>query len=146
MKTSKLPVFEAPPAAPPVRYPRPIGYHVVVEPREPPATTAGGIHLPQRTKRANRATDYIGVLRAVGQFAWTAKTPELDWNTLENKPQVGDWVIFRQHAGQKLRMRQDQSTLVSGDKEDEAYLLVMADTDIIGSLTAEEAKQFYSWV
>jgi co-chaperonin GroES (HSP10) len=140
-----LPTFDAPPAAAPVSIPRPLAYHVIVEPREPPSASAGGIILAQKTRRANRATDTIGVLKAVGQFAWTAKTPELDWSLLNNPPQVGDWVIFRQHAGQKLRLRVDAQTLRAGDQEDEQYLLIMADTDIIGSLTPDQAKQFYSW-
>lgn len=140
------PTFDAPTAAAPVSLPHCVGYHVLVEPREPPSESTGGIILAQKTRRANRATDYIGVLRGTGQFAWTAKTPELDWNQLEVKPQIGDWVIFKQHAGQKLRLRQDQATMVAGDKEDEAYLIMMADTDIIGTLTPEQAKQFYSWV
>lgn len=143
---SKYPTFEAPAAAPPVSLPRCVGYHVIVEPREPPSATGGGIILAGKTKRANRATDYIGVLKAVGQFAWTAKTPELDWNTLTNPPQVGDWVIFKLHAGQKLKLRRAQAEIVAGDKEDEHYLLMMADTDIIGVLTEEQAAQFYSWV
>lgn len=143
---SSLPTFEAPPARPAVSIPTPIGYHVIIEPREPPSKSEGGIILAQKTRRANRATDYIGVLRAVGELAWTAKTEELDWNTLTRKPQVGDWVIFKVHAGQKLRLRQDQASLVAGDREDEAYLLMMADTDIIGVLTPEQAQQFYSWV
>jgi co-chaperonin GroES (HSP10) len=137
--------FDAPPAPAPISIPNPLGYHVIVEPREPPAQTAGGIILAQKTRRANRATDYIGVLKAVGQLAWKAKTPELDWSTLDNVPKVGDLVIFKLQAGQKLRIRQEQQTLVDGDKEDEAYLLIMADTDIIGTLTPEQAQQFYSW-
>lgn len=146
MKPSvQLPTFEAPPSRAPLSIPRPLAYHVIVEPREPPSTSKGGIILAQKTKRANRATDTIGVLKAAGQFAWTAKTPELDWSALIDPPQVGDWVIFKQHAGQKLRLRVDQQELVAGDKEDEAYLLIMADTDIIGTLTPEQAQQFYSW-
>ena len=141
----ELPKFEAPPAAPPLRLPRPLGYHVIVEPLEPDEMSAGGIVLAQKTRRANRATSTIGYLRAAGQFAWKAKTPELDWSTLEGTPKVGDMIIFKQHAGQKLRVRVDPKLLAAG-KEDEAYLLLLADTDIIGTLTEDEAKQFYSWV
>ncbi len=143
---SKYPAFDAPAPAAPVSIPKPIGYHVIVEPREPPSRTPGGILLAEKTKRANRATDYIGVLRAVGEFAWKAKTPEIDWSTLQEKPQVGDLVIFKLHAGQKLRIRRDTDTLVAGDLQDEAYLLMMFDTDIIGKLTTEQSEQFYSWV
>lgn len=141
-----LPTFEAPPAPAPVSIPRVLGYHVIVEPLEPDAYSAGGIALSQKTRRANRATGTIGTLKAAGQFAWKAKTKEIDWSTLENPPQVGELVIFRHMAGQKLRLRVDQQALVAGDQEDEQYLLLMDDTDIIGTLTPEEAKQFYSWV
>jgi co-chaperonin GroES (HSP10) len=141
----ELPKFEAPPAPPALALPRPIGYHVIVEPLEPDEYSAGGIALAQKTRRANRATSTIGHLRAIGQFAWQAKTPELDWSTLENPPKVGELVVFKQHAGQKLRVRIPVGDIRAG-KEDEAYLLLLADTDIIGTLTEEEAMQFYSWV
>jgi co-chaperonin GroES (HSP10) len=141
-----LPTFEAPPAPAPVSIPRPLAYHVIVEPLEPDAYSAGGIALSQKTRRANRATGTIGTLKAVGQFAWQAKTAELDWSLLQNPPKVGELVIFRQHAGQKLRLRVSTQALVEGDQEDEQYLLLLDDTDIIGTLTPEEAKQFYSWV
>lgn len=137
--------FDAPPPKAPVSIPRALGYHVIVEPREPDSKSQGGIILANKTRRANRATDTIGVVEDIGQFAWKAKTPELDWSTLEDPPKVGDWVIFKQHAGQKLRLRMDQQELVAGDKEDEQYLLIMFDTDIIGTLTPEQARQFYSW-
>lgn len=140
-----LPTFEAPPAAAPVSIPRPLAYHIIVEPREPDSTSKGGILFAQKTRRANRATDTIGIVKAIGQFAWQAKTPELDWSLLENPPGVGDWVIFKQHAGQKLRLRTEQGALIAGDQEDEQYLIIMADTDIMGVLTPEQAKQFYSW-
>lgn len=148
MKPAKLnlPTFEAPPAPAPLSIPRVLAYHVIVEPLEPDAYSKGGIALSQKTRRANRATGTIGTLKAVGQFAWKAKTAELDWSTLENPPKVGDLVIFRHMAGQKLRLRVDQRKLVEGEQEDEQYLLLMDDTDIIGTLTPEEAKQFYSWV
>lgn len=146
MTKTTYPEFDAPASRPPISLPHCVGYHVLVEPREPPSTSVGGIVLPQKTKRANRATDYIGTLLAVGQFAWQAKTPELDWNALERKPQVGELVVFKQMAGQKMRLRQQQAEMIAGDLEDEHYLLLMADTDIIGILTPEQAEQFYSWV
>lgn len=142
----KLPAFDAPPAAAPISYPSPVGYHVIVEPRKPPAATAGGIVLAQKTRRANRATDYIGTVVAMGQFAFTAKTAEIDWATLKDAPKVGDLVVYKQHAGQKLRLRQQQQELIDGDDEDEAYLLLMYDTDLIAKVTPEQAEQFYSWV
>lgn len=146
MTKTAYPAFDAPAPPPPVSLPHAVGYHVIVEPREPESASDGGILLSNKTKRANRATDYIGVLKGVGEFAWKAKTPEIDWGTLERKPQIGDWVVFKLHAGQKLRLRRSQAELVAGDIEDEAYLLMMFDTDIIGILTPEQAKQFYSWV
>lgn len=143
---SKYPAFDAPAPAAPLSIPKPIGYHVIVEPREPPAKSQGGILLAEKTKRANRATDYIGKLLAVGEFAWKAKTAEIDWGTLQDVPQVGDLVIIKSHAGQKLRIRKDTATLLDGDKEGESYLLIMFDTDIIGKVTPEQADQFYAWV
>lgn len=140
-----LPSFDAPPT--PVTLPTPLSFHVLIHPRAPKATSAGGIALPGRTRRANRATDYVGQLVAVGALAFKARVGELDMTAEPNWPQLNDWVVYRMHAGQKLRIHKDQQELIDGDEEDEDYVLLCHDTDVVATFKSEEeANRFYSWV
>jgi co-chaperonin GroES (HSP10) len=127
--------------------PKPMSYHVIIEPRKPPETSAGGIVLAQKTRRANRACDYIGKVLSIGSLAFKAKTPELDLSLETGWPNVGDWVAFKQHAGQKLKLRRDANELRARNEEDEDYLIVLNDTDIIAVFKSDQdTDQFYSWV
>jgi hypothetical protein len=104
------------------------------------------IALAKRSIKAQLAVCSIGQIVTVGAQAWRAGTPDLD---PKNDPvaaalEVGDWIHFRQHAGQKLKTGDN---VFSTDESIEDFILVMADTDILGVFRDEaHAAQFYDWV
>jgi co-chaperonin GroES (HSP10) len=137
---------DALPAPAPTPIPTPLGYYLIVEPQEPPTHSAGGIALPSKTKLANRLTGTCGKVLAVGALAFTMKTQEgLDLTNEKNWPKVGEWCIFKLHAGQKLRVRQDQQSMIASDSEDQKYLLLIEDTSIICRIDEKDLPSFYAW-
>jgi co-chaperonin GroES (HSP10) len=142
----ELPTFDAPQVFE-TPFPAPLGYSVVVKPR-PPKKQVGRIATSKKTQEADQALETIGTVLAVGSLAWGA-SGGLDLTNDPSKPKVGDWVVYRQYAGQKLRLRKsykiedadpDGSTLSE-------FILVMLDTDVLarfGSLA--EAEKFYAWI
>lgn len=133
------PVFETP-------FPNPLGYCVVVKPR-PPKTQRGRLVMAKRSQEAEQALETIGQILAIGSKAWS-EGGGLDLSGDPHKPKVGDWVVYRQHAGQKQRVRKayeeepdpDGSTLSQ-------FILVMLDTDILAQFpNLAAAEQFYAWI
>ena len=132
-------VFETP-------FPTPMGYNVAVKPR-PPKRQVGLIATSKRSQEADQALETIGQVLAIGTLAWgPGGGLEL---TGTDKPAVGDWVVYRQYAGQKLRLRKayspdevdpDGSTL-------QEFILVMVDTDVLAKFgSLREAESFYAWI
>jgi co-chaperonin GroES (HSP10) len=56
---------------------------------------------------------------------------------------VGDWVIYRQHAGQKIKFTDEDPDESEGPV---AYLLIMNDTDVLAKLSETQAEQAYDWI
>lgn len=146
-KQTSLPKFESAPIYD-VPVPDVLSYHVIVRPKPAQTKSAGGLIMAKTTKRAELAVRTVGQLMAVGALAWKARTPDLDFSMdpVASTVKVGDWVVFRQHAGQKLRLRRRHDDAVPVEDDDE-YLLWMADTDILGRFTDQaQAERFYDWV
>ena len=140
-----LPTFDAPPVYN-TPTPNPLGYQVVVKPR-PPKTQRGRIAMAKRSQEAEQMLETIGQLLAVGSLAWGAGGG-LDLSADTNKPKVGDWVVFRQHAGQKMRLRKAYQDEADPDGAYVSeFILVMLDTDVLAQFaTLEEAEKFYAWI
>jgi co-chaperonin GroES (HSP10) len=120
--------------------PAPIGYLVAVKPRDP-KRQVGLLATSKRTQEAEQALETVGQILAIGELAWTKDF------ALDNRPKIGDWVVYRQHAGQRMKIKgtteeqdPDGSTLTK-------FILLLQDTDVLArfdSLT--EANQFYAWI
>lgn len=126
--------------------PDPLSYRVIVRPK-PSADKIGMIALAARTKNADSMTRTIGQLVKIGPLAWKANMDGLDHTKDETAQslKVGDWVIYRQHGAQKIKMAPDPGVF-DGDEETEKFLLLMSDTDILAKLTPEQADKLYDWV
>lgn len=132
-----LPTFDTPPVYQ-TPTPNAVGYIVSVKPRDP-KQSVGLLATSKRTQEAEQALETIGQILSIGELAWTKDF------TLAQKPAVGDWVVYRQHAGQRMK--------ISGTEEQDAggtsvkFILLLQDTDILArfdSLT--EARKFYAWI
>lgn len=125
--------------------PQPLGYHIVVRPR-PPKEAKGSILLSVKSKQAELMSRTIGQVVAKGELAWKAKMSGsgLDFQSdpVMQGIAVGDWVIYRQHAGQRLRFTDEDP---DGD-EVVPFLLIMNDTDVLAKITEEQSNQFYDWL
>jgi co-chaperonin GroES (HSP10) len=132
-----LPTFDAPPV---YQTPTPdaMGYIVSVKPRDP-KKSVGLLATSKRTQEAEQALETIGEILSIGELAWTKDF------TLAKRPEVGNWVVYRQHAGQRMK--------ISGTEEHDAggtsvkFILLLQDTDILARFDSlEEAKKFYAWI
>ena len=124
------PVFETP-------TPRPLGFIVTVKPRDP-KKSVGLLATAKRTQEAEQTLETIGQILAIGEKAWTA-----DFN-LSVLPKVGDWVVYRQHAGQRMKLQP-----AAGDGSDTLikFVLLLTDTDILARFDSfADAAKFYSWI
>ena len=80
---------------------KPILWHLIVEPVDPPEKSEGGIALPDEVVEANEMMAFVGKVVALGSLAYKAKPREgLDYTTEPNKPQVGDYIVYGRHSGQ----------------------------------------------
>jgi co-chaperonin GroES (HSP10) len=134
-----LPTFESAPVFS-TPTPAPLGYLVSVKPRDP-KRQVGVIATSKRTQEAEQALETVGQILAIGELAWSKDF------ALDKRPVVGDWIVYRQHAGQRMKIKgadddrdPDGSTLTK-------YILLLQDTDVLArfdSLT--EANRFFAWI
>lgn len=97
-------------------------WRVLIQVPQPPETTEGGIVIPEEYRDTKEYMAFIGYVSAIGPLAFKAKTrSQLDMSQAK-KFEVGDWVQFGKHSGQKFRT--DDGTL----------WIVMADTDVFGKI------------
>lgn len=112
--------------------PKPLLWRVVVEPWEPPKQTAGGIELPEEAIETQRNMTTVGKVKAMGSLCYKTKTQSgLALSDEENKPEVGDWVLFGTYAGQRVRMRSGK------------FYVVINDDEILGVVDSPEDFHFY---
>lgn len=131
-----------------LRPPKPVSYHVYIRPK-PARQQIGLIALAKRTQNAEMATRTMGQVVAVGDLAWKLKTPDMDptQDTVSQGIAVGTWVHYRQHAGQKLKVRKGGDATSELDENSNDYILIVADTDILGVFEDEaHADSFLDWV
>jgi hypothetical protein len=132
----------------PTNVPKPVSYHVYVRPK-PARQQIGSIALAKRTQNAEMATRTMGQVVGIGDLAWKLKTPDMDptQDTVAQSIAVGTWVHYRQHAGQKLKVRKPADATSEFDENSNDYILILADTDILGVFEDEaHADSFLDWV
>ena len=126
--------------------PQPLGYHVVIRPK-PAQEQKGSILLAGTSMKAEMASRTVGQIVAKGYHAWLARfaSTGIDYqdDPVVRGIKVGDWVIYRQHAGQRIKFTDEDP-----EESDRPvpYLLIMSDTDILAKLTPEQAEQAYDWI
>jgi hypothetical protein len=140
----ELPTFDGPPVFE-TPFPHPIGFQVVVKPR-PPRMAVGRIAMAKRSQEADQALETIGQLLATGSAAW-GPGGGLDLSGDPNKPSAGDWVVYRQYAGQKMRLRKAIEDIDPDGSILSEFILVMLDTDVLARFNSlAEAEKFYAWI
>ena len=113
--------------------PVPIGWKVIVKPKDGKLTSDAGIDLTA-TMDAQEHLTYIGELVAVGESAFTTSTKGgIDMSKWRARPQVGDFVVYPPYAGQQIRQAGESRPL-----------RLMNDTDIMALISDPDA--FYAWV
>lgn len=109
-------------------------WYVLVAPVSPMKRSEGGIELPSEAVRAEAYLISIGKILDMGDFAYKSKTlAGLDLATDTRKPSIGEFVLYTQYAGTRMKMR------------DGRELVILSDTEIIGVVPPEEVPnvQFY---
>lgn len=116
-----------------VRLPVPFGWKLLVRPKQAKKQSAGGIVLAQETTEAEQAMVYVGQVLALGDAAFTAKTQGGVDLGLIRRPRVGDWIVYAPFAGQKMRVRGDDSLLI-----------LLNDTEVQAIIDSPD--DYYSWI
>jgi co-chaperonin GroES (HSP10) len=116
-----------------IKLPIPLGWKVLVRPKQAPKQSKGGIIFDSKTTEAEQSMVYVGQILAMGDAAFTAKTQGGVSLSHIRRPQVGSWVIFAPFAGQKMRV-----------KGDDSLLILMNDTELQGVI--ENPDDYYAWI
>jgi co-chaperonin GroES (HSP10) len=125
--------------------PVPLLFNVVVMPKRPPKHSRGGvIELTAETKDAEQFANQVGKVMQIGSLAYASKTPGLDYSKEQHIPKVGDWVLYAKHAGSSLTLLIDTFGTLA-DPDNIVKLLILSDTDILGTLTEEQVKHLTGW-
>lgn len=101
----------------------PKGYRILVSPDEIEEKTEGGIILAV-DKTLERAAQKKGTLVAVGETAWKDLGDGDPW------AEVGDWVMYAQHAGKTVE-----------DPITKKTYLMLNDKDIVAVIDRPEDKE-----
>ena len=88
------------------------GYHVLVRPVSIKEKTKGGILLPNSTKDDMSYLTTIGKVLKIGELAYADKEkfPKGPWC------QLGDYVCYAKHAGQKIQYKNVKMILLYDDQ------------------------------
>lgn len=117
-----------------IKLPRPMGWKLLVKPKRAKKVSAGGLILVDETSEAEEAMIYIGKVLAIGEAAFKTKTQGgIDLSTWDFVPEVGDWVVYAPFAGQKMRV-----------KGDDSIILLLNDTEIQGLV--DNPDEYWSWL
>lgn len=110
----------------------PLHWYILIRPKQPKRESDGGIILTPDTQEAQEHLVFCGQVLKTGGLAFQAKTRAgLDLGAQPNLPQIGDWVVFGQYAGQRMEL------------QDESTVLILADTEILGITRHPERFRHY---
>ena len=117
-----------------IKLPRPMGWKLLVRPRRAKKMSAGGLILVDETSDAEEAMIYIGQVLAIGEAAFKTKTQGgIDLSSWDYVPEVGDWIVYAPFAGQKMRV-----------KGDDSIILLLNDTEVQGLV--DNPDDYWSWL
>lgn len=127
IKTENLTVEEAFPDIDPEV--RPFGARVLVQIRQPPKKSAGGIHYSDETLDAKKWTTQIALVRAIGPGAFRDRKTNEEWPE-RAWCKEGDFVRVPLYGG-------DRRAIPIPGTSDEALFVIFRDLDIIGEVTGD---------
>ncbi len=113
--------------------PIPVGWKVIVKPKEGKMTTDGGIDVSATVDAQNHLV-YLGTILAMGEAAFMTKTQGgLDLSKWDVRPQVGDNVIFSPYGGLRIHQRGEKWPII-----------LLNDTDI--HALVDDTDDYYAWL
>ncbi len=90
----------------------PMGYKILVLPKEVEAKTKGGLLLPESKVEKDGFQRREGIIVAMSPMAFTFP----DWPAGAQKPQVGDRVMFARYQADELTGRDGQTYWIMEDR------------------------------
>jgi len=113
--------------------PIPVGWKVIVKPKEGKTQSEGGIDVSASLEAQNHLV-YLGELIAVGESAFVTKTAGgICMNDWKLRPQEGDFVIFSPYGGLRIHRRGEKTPLI-----------LLNDTDIHAVIDSPD--DYYAWI
>jgi len=112
-------------------YPRPTGYRMLVKPMIRENKRQSGIVLPDEVQQNDVMLNTVGLVLAQGPECY-----QHDDRKYGAWCQPGDWILFRKHAGTRVKMRNPDS----GETE---QLIFVADDEILATTARPELVVAY---
>lgn len=107
---------------------RPAGWRILVRPKEVARQTAGGIHLLDETVQGEEYLLHVGQVVAVGE---TAFSDERLFPGRRRLYEVGQWVLFPQHAGMRIRVQEGETRVAYRILNDDQVVGTVSDPDAV---------------
>ncbi len=92
-------------------------WRIAVQIPEPPSMTPGGIHVPEEYRELREFSTYVGMVRSMGPLCYQAITRSQLHLDQAHKCQIGDWVQFGKHDGEKFRTLDDTLWVILTDTQ-----------------------------
>lgn len=99
---------------------QPLGFRVLIKPRDIEEKTEGGIILVDETKDAERRTTQVGHIVAIGPTAWSAFDDGQKW------AEVGDKVVYVKYGGKLIK-----------DPDSGVEYVLLNDEDVLLKITGD---------
>ena len=99
---------------------QPLGFRVLIKPKDVEEMTAGGIIVVDETREAERRTTQVGHIVAVGNTAWAAYDDGKPW------AEVGDKVVYVKYGGKLIK-----------DPDTGVEYVLLNDEDVLLRITGE---------
>jgi len=97
------------------KFPKPMGWKVLVQPNQVKTKTQGGILLPETSKDNEEYLTAHGTVCAMGELAYRDRDTGHKWRS-EVLPKVGDRVTYGKYAGQKIVVKGVKFLLLNDDE------------------------------
>lgn len=92
-------------------------WRIAVQIAEPPEMSSGGIVVPDEYKDDQEFASYVGQVRSMGPLCYQAVTrSKLDLSQAHGC-EIGDWVQFGAHDGERLRTRDGTLWVILSDTQ-----------------------------
>lgn len=106
-------------------------YRIIVDPIEPETESEGGLKYTQETIDAQQYLRYYGQVVDIGPLCFSQEKFKLPDGTRIRGCEIGDWIVYGQHTGVDICVREGKNVRRMRAINDDNVLAVIHDLDQI---------------